>query len=197
VSSYPISVVGSAVALGELTGADTDAVHAIYGDPRATEHLSFDPRSREQVELIVARSIVSARQEPRVEYALAIRQVPTSGEPLVGFARLAVEPHQSGTIGFALHPDFWGRGLGREAVRLLLVLAFDRLGLHRVWAARAPDNIASDRVLRTAGMPVEGRIRHHVHTHGAWRDSITHAILSDEWPVPNDVLSNRSAAPSE
>ncbi|WP_405537210.1 hypothetical protein [Streptomyces sp. NBC_00075] len=29
----------------ELAPDDVDAVHAIYGDPRATEHLSFDPRT--------------------------------------------------------------------------------------------------------------------------------------------------------
>ncbi len=180
-SLYPINVVGAGVVLRELRIDDVEAVEAIYGSPVATRHLSFEPRTREQVELIVARSLVSARATPRVEYALAVALAQEDGKPLVGFARLAVEAEQAATIGFALRPDHWGRGLGTETVELLLTLAFERLNLHRVWAARAPDNAASDVVLRKTGMVVEGRIRHHVHTHGAWRDSITHSILAPEW----------------
>lgn len=177
--SYPVGLVGARVALRELRTGDTDTLHEIYGDELATRHLSFDPRSREQVELIVARSIVSARAQPRSEYALAVTEV--SDDRLIGFARLATEEHQAATIGGALRSDRWRNGLGAEVVRLLLALAFDKLGLHRVWAARSPDNTAAEGVLRKVGMVPEGRIRHHVHTHGAWRDSITYSILDADW----------------
>ncbi len=39
---------------------------------------------------------------------------------------------------------------GRETVRLTLDLAFTELGLHRVWAARAPRNEASAKTLLAA-----------------------------------------------
>ncbi|WP_367038857.1 hypothetical protein [Streptomyces sp. Je 1-332] len=48
-----------------------DAVHAIYGSAEATEHLSFEPRSRDQVGQIVSRSIAAASKSPRDEHALA------------------------------------------------------------------------------------------------------------------------------
>ncbi|WP_030633626.1 GNAT family N-acetyltransferase [Streptomyces griseolus] len=42
---YPISRHGRRLHLRELRHDDTDGVFAIYGDARATEHLSFEPRA--------------------------------------------------------------------------------------------------------------------------------------------------------
>ena len=178
---YPVDIAGLRLRLREFTGHDVDAVLAVYGDAEATRHLSFEPRSRAQVEAIVARSIASAGDVPRTEYAVAVAR--QADAQVVGFARLALDPHspQGATIGFALRPDAWGAGLGTETVRLLCALGFDRLGLHRIWAARAPLNDASARTLLRAGMTEEGRIREHVFVRGAWRDSVTYSVLEREW----------------
>ena len=154
---------------------------AIYGSPEATQHLSFEPRTREQVGRIVARSIASATVKPRTEYVLAVIERQT--DELIGFGRLALDPHQQrgATIGFALRPDAWGVGYGLEMVRLLLSVGFDDLGLHRVWGARSPLNEASAKTMRAAGMVEEGTIREHVLKAGRWRDSVVHAILDREW----------------
>lgn len=42
-------------------------------------------------------------------------------------------------------------------------------------------SLVSAAVMLKNGMVEEGRIRDHVFTHGAWRDSITHSILEGEW----------------
>ncbi|MGK4581994.1 GNAT family N-acetyltransferase [Kitasatospora sp. HPMI-4] len=175
----PVHPAGPRLALREVEPEDAEALLAIYGDPEATRHLSFEPRTPAQVELIIDRSIGSAREDPRTEYCLAVTRL---GEHrLIGYARLATEPQQAATIGFALHPAEWGKGLGTETVHLLCALAFNTLGLHRIWAARSPLNEASARTLLRAGMTEDGRIRDHVFVRGAWRDSITYSILEHEW----------------
>ena len=80
------------LALRELVAADVPAVHGIYGSEAVTEHLSFAPRSVDEVRGIVGRSIDSARAVPREEYALAV--VERASGVLVGFTRLALDPHQ-------------------------------------------------------------------------------------------------------
>ncbi|MFJ7419361.1 GNAT family N-acetyltransferase [Streptomyces uncialis] len=178
---HPISRHAQRLELRELTADDTTAVLAIYGSPQATEHLSFEPRSPADVQHIVARSIASASGTPRTEYALAV--VERGDGELIGFGRLAADPHQprAATMGFALSPAVWGMGYGVETVRLLLGLAFDGLGLHRVWGARSPLNEASARTMARAGMVEEGVIREHVHKGGQWRDSVVHSVLDHEW----------------
>ncbi|MDI5966783.1 GNAT family protein [Streptomyces sp. SL13] len=182
---HPVDIAGPRLQLREFTDEDAAAVLAIYGDAEATRHLSFAPRTPRQVEEIVARSIASAAARPRSEYAVAVTRAGAAAD-VVGFARLALDPHQqrAATIGFALRPDTWGAGLGTETVHLLCALAFDELGLHRLWAARAPLNTASARTLLRAGMTQEGRIREHVFVNGAWRDSVTYSVLEDEWSGP-------------
>ncbi|MER5631156.1 GNAT family N-acetyltransferase [Streptomyces nitrosporeus] len=178
---YPLSRRSGRLALRELTADDVDAVLAVYGDPEVNRHMSFGPRTRDQTTEIVTRFRTSATATPRTEFAFAVttRQ---DGEA-IGVGRVATDPHQPGgaTFGFALRPDTWGRGYGVETVRLLLGLAFEELGLHRVWGARAPLNEASARTMARAGMVQEGVIREHIRKDGQWRDSVVHAILDREW----------------
>ncbi|MER7149661.1 GNAT family N-acetyltransferase [Streptomyces lydicus] len=189
---HPVDIAGPRLQLRELTSDDVDAVHAIYGDADATRHLSFEPRTQEQVAEIVSRSMDSAQEHPRSEYALAVTR--REDRDLVGFARLALDPHaqKAATIGFALRPATWGAGLGTETVHLMCNLAFNRLALHRIWAARAPRNTASAKTLLRAGMTEEGRIREHVFVRGAWRDSVTYSILDHEWKAAGTFASTES-----
>jgi len=175
---YPVLIAGSMVMLRELTDADTAALHEVYGNDEATRHLSFEPRSMEQVAAIISGAIRSATADPRTEYMVAIAD---KDEELVGAARLATGEYESATIGFALRPDQWGQGKGLETVRLLQRLGFTEIGLHRIWGARSPLNKASARTMRAAGMIEEGTIRGHLYTRGAWRDSVVHSILCEEF----------------
>ncbi|MET7474694.1 GNAT family protein [Streptomyces sp. NPDC005648] len=179
---YPVQRSGPRLGLRELSLDDAEAVLAIYGSPEATEHLSFEPRTRDQVGQIVAKSIASATTEPRSEYALAVVERDTNG--LIGFGRIALDPHQqhAATFGFALRPDAWGVGYGLETVRLLLGLGFEDIGLHRIWGARSPLNEASAKTMAAAGMVEEGIIRGHIKKAGRWRDSVVHSMLDEEWP---------------
>ncbi|MEU2592988.1 GNAT family protein [Streptomyces albidoflavus] len=178
---HPIDLTVGRVGLREFQHSDVAAVFAVYGDAAATHHMSFDPRTEAETEQIVARAIAQAAAEPRNEYGLAVTQA--ADGRVIGFGRLALDPHQvqAATMGFALRPDAWGQGFGTATVRALLALAFDELGLHRVWGARSPFNEASAATMAKAGMVEEGRIREHVRKGGNWRDSVVHAILDREW----------------
>lgn len=168
------------ITLRELNESDAIPLLKVYGNEEATRHLSFEPRTMEQVEGIIKAAMDSAAAEPRTEYMIAVSDM--DGE-LIGAARLAIGEYESAQIGFAIRPDHWGQGKGLETVRLLQRLGFAELGLHRIWGARSPLNQASARTMRTAGMIEEGTIRGHLFTRGAWRDSVLHSILSDEYPA--------------
>ena len=176
---YPVRLTSGSVLLREFAPDDVGALYKIYGNEDATRHLSFEPKTIEQAGTIVAAAIESAAADPRSEYMLAVEDIP--GKELIGAARLALGEYQSAQIGFALRPDQWGQGKGTETVRLLEQLGFRELGLHRIWGARSPFNKASARTMLRAGLIEEGTIRGHLFTRGAWRDSVVHSILSDEY----------------
>ncbi|TDC87522.1 N-acetyltransferase [Nonomuraea deserti] len=172
---------GERLGLRDVTEADVAALHAVYGDPAATQHTPFTPRDLHEVTALVQQAVEAACAEPRHLYVLAV--IDAEHHDVIGVARLRIEadhPH-SAEIGFGLHPGQWGRGIGTDLVRLLLKFGFKQLGLHRVWGARSPANLPAQLAMLTAGMVEEGRIRHHVHTPHGWRDSIVHSALEDEW----------------
>ncbi len=141
-----------------------------------TVSLSFDTRSRaEQAERLTA-DIARARTEPRPDYYLAIADRQT--DELIGFIRIGLGGHRSGELGYALRKDRRRRGYTFEAAQLLLDFGFGSLGLHRIQAACGPDNTASQAMLQRLGFEYEGRMRDHVFTNGAWRDSLLYSRIA-------------------
>ena len=85
-------------------------------------------------------------------------------------------------IGWALSPEFAGRGLATEAAAELLRICFDDLGLRRVTASSFADNVASWRIMEKIGMRRESYTRAEaLHRSGRWLDGVGYAILADEW----------------
>jgi RimJ/RimL family protein N-acetyltransferase len=52
--------------------------------------------------------------------------------------------------------------------------------LHRISTAIGPDNAPSIALVQGLGFQYEGRIRDHVYTNGAWRDSLLYSLLAPE-----------------
>jgi RimJ/RimL family protein N-acetyltransferase len=63
---------------------------------------------------------------------------------------------QQAMIGYSLDPRWRGRGYTTRAVNLVAEWAFANIGIVRLIAGTAPDNIASQRVLERAGFEREG-----------------------------------------
>ncbi len=85
-------------------------------------------------------------------------------------------------LGWVLDPEHTGHGYATEAVRGLLRLCFDDLGLRRVTAVCFADNEASWRLMERVGMRRElHTVRDSLHRSGEWLDGLGYALLADEW----------------
>ena len=81
-----------------------------------------------------------------------------------------------------------GRGTGRAAQALGLDLAFQRLGLQKVWSEVLADNDVALKSLTAAGFRREGYLRRHMLKHGVYRDVALLAILSEEWNARRSAM---------
>jgi ribosomal-protein-alanine N-acetyltransferase len=174
---YPVNLTGRTVVLREFRSDDAAGAFQVFGDDAVTAWLSFDSRSPEEVTGLIGAAIDRAKLEPRTEYYLAVT---LPGDELIGFARLGFTGVQSAKLGYAIRADRWGHGYATDAARTLITFGFETLGLHRISAAIGPDNEPSIALAKRLGMQYEGRIRHHVYTNGAWRDSLLYSILAEE-----------------
>jgi RimJ/RimL family protein N-acetyltransferase len=170
---------GDGTRLREFRRDDLEDYLAIVGDDRVTTWLSFDSRDRSAARTALDNIVGRVQQADRPDYLLAVTRL--DDNRMIGFARLGPTGVQAAHLGYAIAADHWGHGYATDACRTMLAYAFETLGLHRVSAAIGPDNLASIAVVKRLGFSYEGRIRHHVFTNGAWRDSLLYSLLTDEW----------------
>ena len=78
-------------------------------------------------------------------------------------------------------PAYWGRGYGREAVRLLLDYAFRLRNYRRVWLWVHANNERAVGAYRACGFVEEGRLREHVWSIGRYDDAVYMGVLRNEW----------------
>ncbi|MCA0457910.1 MAG: GNAT family N-acetyltransferase [Chloroflexi bacterium] len=76
--------------------------------------------------------------------------------------------------------DYWGKGYGREAVKLLLDYAFKHMHMNRVWLNTHSENERAIRCYRACGFVEEGRLRQHLWLNGRYVDRVIMGVLKDE-----------------
>jgi RimJ/RimL family protein N-acetyltransferase len=77
----------------------------------------------------------------------------------------------------------WGKGYGTEATALIVRHAFETLNLNRVWLHVLEDNLGGIRAYEKVGFQKEGVLRQSHYREGRYWDSLTMAILRDDWEI--------------
>jgi RimJ/RimL family protein N-acetyltransferase len=177
--SHKPTLTGDRVVLRPLTAADTETMAEVIDDPetaRLTGSAGHPPLSAERLRAWYGSR---AEQTDRLDLGLVDR---ASGE-LVGELVLHEwdEPNRSCGFRIAVGPRGRDRGLGREAVRLLLGYGFEQLGLHRVHLEVYAFNPRALRVYERVGFVREGVAREALLHDGAWIDAVRMAVLAPEW----------------
>ena len=100
-----------------------------------------------------------------------------------GQAEVAAQAHAvQADLGWVLHPRYTGCGYATEAVRAVLRMCFEDLGLRRVTAGCFAANTSSWRLMERVGMRRESySIAESLHRSGRWLDSMTYALLRSQW----------------
>ncbi len=89
-------------------------------------------------------------------------------------------PFQSCSVGYWVSVTATGRGLASAAVREILRVAFEELGLHRVQAETLLHNVRSQRVLKRNGFRRIGMAPAYLNIAGQWQDHILYQVINDD-----------------
>jgi ribosomal-protein-alanine N-acetyltransferase len=76
---------------------------------------------------------------------------------------------------------FWGKGIGEQAIRLVIEYGFTRLNLHRIYCGTIQGNTGMMSIAARLNMKEEGCRREAVFKHGAYHDIIEYGILRSEF----------------
>ena len=135
--------------LRPMTAADVEPVFAMRSDESVMRYIRTAQITRAEAEKWI--ELVSSRwATERIGFCAVIEK--SSGR-FIGWCGLwrLVETGET-EVGYALFPEFWGRGYAPEAARAVLRYGFEELGLDHLVAVADPHNAASRRVMEKIGM---------------------------------------------
>lgn len=171
---------------GEKTGlrarraADVPVLHTGLHDDVAS-------RSREDSQPWRPISADSAHSpfalaEPSAE-AAHFSVVDLGSDSLAGAALLwGIDAHnRTAHLGISLLPDFRGRGLGTDVVRVLCEYGFAVRGMQRLQVETLADNTGMITAATRSGFTSEGTLRRAAWVYGAFADMVVLGLLAHEW----------------
>ncbi|GAA3922305.1 GNAT family N-acetyltransferase [Actinoplanes auranticolor] len=175
------TIVGPRVVLRPFVPGDFPAVREALRDPEVvrltgSRPIVWDAAAEERL-----REWYGTRADQRDRLDLAVEERATGG--WVGEVVLNEWDPQHGSCNFRtmFGPGGRDRGLGTEAVRLLVGYGFEQLGLHRITLEVYSFNPRARRAYEKVGFVVEEVRRDALRTPQGWVDATVMAILADEW----------------
>ena len=129
-----------------------------------------------------------ARRGEVVPFAITLEDRFVGQVTLGGIQRGAL---RSGWVGYWVDSAVHRQGVATAAVALAVAHAFGPVGLHRVEATIAPENVASQAVVRHLGFREEGLLLRYLDIAGAWRDHLLFAVTAEEVPQGLEQLLGR------
>ena len=114
-------------------------------------------------------------------YPFSIRTL--TDDKLIGFVGLGLNLiHSEAWVGIGIgEREYWGKGYGIEALKLVVQYAFMELGLQRVSLGLHEYNARALKSYEKAGFRLEGQTRQDVLREGRRNDTFWMGILRDEW----------------
>lgn len=104
-------------------------------------------------------------------------------DSLVGHVTLsgARVPTRAATLAISIGPEHWSRGLGTDALRVMVRYGFEELGLNRIGLGVWAYNDRAIAAYRKVGFVEEGRRRQMTFHAGQFHDEVLMGILRSEW----------------
>jgi RimJ/RimL family protein N-acetyltransferase len=171
---------GRNVRLTAVRDSDAGVIEGWFNDTRFLRYYDFVPAlplRRREVE-----SFLDGFADSSEKYIFALRMI--DSEEIIGILGFCQIIWSSGTASLFIgigNSSCTGRGLGKEALRLLLDFGFNELNFYRLQLNVIAYNEAAIKLYESLGFIREGTYRRHVLRDGIRYDMYLYGLLKDEW----------------
>jgi RimJ/RimL family protein N-acetyltransferase len=158
---------------------DLDSHHRLFSDPEVVRYLYDDTLTIDEArEHLARRTHSELRGEglwTNFAVELAGRLIGEVGVTLTSAANRQAE------IGYVFFQDVGGRGLATEAAAMMVDVAIEAFGAHRITGRLDARNERSAALLRRLGFRHEGTMVENEYVKGEWTDEAVYGTLDREW----------------
>jgi RimJ/RimL family protein N-acetyltransferase len=171
---------GDKIGLRARRESDVPVLHEQFHDDVRVRSRA-DPRPWQPIAAESGHSSFRVREPSDTAASFSVEELDTRA--LAGAAALwGIDTHnRTAHLGLSLLPDFRGRGLGSDVVRVLCEYGFAVRGMQRLQVETLADNAAMIAAATRAGFTVEGTLRRSAWVYGEFLNEVVLGLLADEW----------------
>lgn len=175
-------LVGERIKLVALEKAHLPYRVDFINDPDVQSTLNFDyPTSLSKTEAWFSKICLSPS---RAELTI----IDLQSDSVIGFAGyidISYKASKAEHYIFIGDKNYWSKGYGSEAYKLLTNYGFKQLGLNRIFGYQLEDNVKAEKCVLGLGWTIEGLLRDDIFSHGKIKSRKVISILRDEWLINN------------
>jgi RimJ/RimL family protein N-acetyltransferase len=146
------------LSLRRLSPDDAEFIFGLVNQPSFIKNIG-DKGVRNNADAIAYIQNGPVASYERYGFGLCLVELKESGVPIGICGLLKRDSLPDVDIGFAFLPEFWSRGYAVEAAAAVMDHGRSVLGIGRVVAITAPENLSSIKLLEKIGFKFEGMIR--------------------------------------
>lgn len=164
--------------LRRITADDTNEIFRLRSDEQVMKYIDKErAASLKDAEIFFNLINDSANANTGITWAIALKQSPDKMIGNIGFWRL-IKEHYRAEIGYMLHPDFWKKGIMKEALAEVIDFGFNEMKLHSIEAQINTGNTASAHILESVGFIKEAHFKENYFFQGIFSDTIVYSKLN-------------------
>jgi RimJ/RimL family protein N-acetyltransferase len=156
---------------------DVPLIADASNDPETMKWLDDEPLTAERQRDLISRAQRRWRSGRAAPFVIA----DATTDLALGLVNVQFDDEEVAGVAVSVFPDARGRGVGSRALRLAGKWAMLELGLQRVYAEAAAENVASIRAIEKAGFQREGLLRAHCKTHGRRHDCVMFSVVPSDF----------------
>ncbi len=173
---------GENVVLRPVRRSDLENFLKWFNDPEVIQYLMMYLPMTEMSEGKYIEELGTTRAKTQASFVIEVIEG-NSTKPVgsISLGGINNKDHNA-SFGIAIgDKDYWNKGYGTEAARLIIDYGFEQLNLHRINSSALSFNERSVRMHKSIGFNEEGRQREHIYVNGEYCDHVMFGILRNEW----------------
>ncbi len=170
----------SRLKLIEIKEEHVDKIFQIFSNEEVIRYYGMEPLKQKEQASNMIKSFSKSFQEKRsMRWGIYLKE----SEELVGtlgLNNLSIGQKRT-EIGYELLPEYWRKGIAREAVESIIHYCFEELNLFRIAAVTFTENKSSYKLLLKLGFHQEGLLRGYIYQNNKSNDTFVFSLIKPEW----------------
>ncbi len=164
--------------LRQIIKADAAELLSLRSSEKVMQYIDKEKtKTLQEAEELIQKFDNDINNNDGINWCISLKEKPEVMIGVIGLWRI-IKQHYRGEIGYMIHPDYWGKGLMKEAVQTVIDFGFNNIKLHSIEAHINPGNTASAALLETMGFVREAYFKEDFFFRGKFLDSAIYSLLN-------------------